>query len=42
MLNYNHTIKEEKLYQGLQMIEMKPVMKLIVRGKKREFLSAIG
>ena len=42
MLNYNHTIKEEKSYQGLQMIEMKPVMKLIVRGKKREFLSAIG
>ena len=42
MLNYNHTIKEEKSYQGLQMNEIKPVMKLIVRGKKREFLSAIG
>ena len=42
MLNYNHTIKEEKSYQGLQMNEVKPVMKLIVRGKKREFLSAIG
>ena len=42
MLNYNHTIKEEKSYQGLQMIELRPVMKLIVRGKKREFLSAIG
>ena len=33
MLNYNHTIKEEKSYQGLQMNEVKPVMKLIVRGK---------
>ena len=42
MLNYNHTLKEEKSYQGLQMNEVKPVMKLIVRGKKREFLSAIG
>ena len=42
MLNYNHTIKEEKSFQGLQMNEVKPVMKLIVRGKKREFLSAIG
>ena len=42
MLNYNHTIKEEKSYQGLKINEVKPVMKLIVRGKKREFLSAIG
>ena len=42
MLNYNHTIKEEKSFQGLQMNEVKPVMKLIVRGKKREFLSAVG
>ena len=42
MLNYNHTIKEEKSYQGLQMIEVRPVMKLIVRGKKREFISAVG
>jgi len=42
MLNYNQTIKEKKSYQGLQMNEIKPVMKLIVRGKKREFLSAFG
>ena len=42
MLNYNHTIKEEKSYQGLQMNEVKPVMKLIIRGKKRDFLSAVG
>tara|TARA_B100001057_G_scaffold424612_1_gene447485 strand:- start:608 stop:1153 length:546 start_codon:yes stop_codon:yes gene_type:complete len=42
MLNYTNTITEEKSYSGLQMKEMKPVMKLILRGKKREFLSAIG
>ena len=42
MLNYNQPIKEQKSYQGLQMSEIYPVMKLIIRGKKREFLSAIG
>ena len=42
MLNYTNTITEEKFYSGLQMREIKPVMKLIIRGKKREFLSAIG
>jgi len=42
MLNYTNTITEEKSYSGLQMTEIKPIMKLIVRGKKREFLSAVG
>jgi sarcosine oxidase subunit gamma len=42
MLNYTNVITEEKSYSGLQMKEIKPVMKLIIRGKKREFLSAIG
>ena len=42
MLNYINVIAEEKSYPGLQMKEIKPVMKLIIRGKKREFLSAIG
>ena len=42
MLNYTNVIGEEKSYSGLQMKEIKPIMKLIVRGKKREFLSAIG
>ncbi len=42
MLNYNPALTEEKLYQDLQMKEIKPVMKLILRGKKREFFSAIG
>ena len=42
MLNYTNAITEEKSYSGLQMKEFRPVMKLIIRGKKREFLSAIG
>ena len=42
MLDYTNTITDEKSYSGLQMKEIKPVMKLIIRGKKREFLSAVG
>ena len=42
MLTYNQAIKQEKSYQGLQMSEINPVMKLIIRGKKRNFLSAVG
>ena len=42
MLNYSNTITDDKSYSGLQMKEIKPVMKLIIRGKKREFLSAVG
>ena len=35
MLNYNQTLPEQTLLQDLQMKEIKPIMKLIVRGKKR-------
>ena len=42
MLNYTNAITDEKSYSGLQIKEIRPIMKLIVRGKKREFLSAIG
>ena len=42
MLNYTNVITEERSFSGLQMKEIKPVMKLIIRGKKREFLSAVG
>ena len=42
MLNYSNAITKEKSYSGLQMKEVKPIMKLILRGKKREFLSAVG
>ena len=42
MLNYDQALPEKKLLQDLQMKEIKPIMKLIVRGKKREFISAVG
>ena len=42
MLNYSNAITEEKSYSGLQIKEIKPIMKMIVRGKKREFLTAVG
>ena len=42
MLNYNQTLPDKKLYQDIQMKEIKPIMKLIIRGKKREFFSAVG
>ena len=42
MLNYNQALPENKSLQDLQMKEIKPIMKLILRGKKREFISAIG
>ena len=42
MLNYSNPITEQKSYSGLQLKEINPIMKIIVRGKKREFLSAIG
>ena len=41
MLNYNTTIKENKSYSNLEMKEIKPIMKLIIRGKTKEFNSAI-
>ena len=42
MLNYNQALTEKKSFQDLQISEIKAIMKLIVRGKKREFFSAIG
>lgn len=33
MLSYNSALSEEKLYQDLQIKEIQPIMKLIVRGK---------
>ena len=42
MLNYNNALQEDKSYKDLQMKEVKPIMKLILRGKKREFISAVG
>ena len=42
MLNYNQALPKGTSIQDLQMKEIKPIMKLIIRGKKREFISAIG
>ena len=42
MLNYNQVLDKNISIQNLQMKEIKPIMKLIIRGKKREFISAIG
>ena len=42
MLNYHQALSEKILLQDLQVKEITPVMKLIVRGKKREFISAVG
>ena len=42
MLDYNQAIPGQTLLQDLQLKEIKPIMKLIVRGKKREFISAVG
>jgi sarcosine oxidase subunit gamma len=42
MLNYSPALPKEAFIQDLQMKEISPIMKLIVRGKKREFISAVG
>ena len=41
MLNYNTTIKQTKTYLDLEMKEIKPIMKLIIRGRTKEFITAI-
>ena len=42
MLNYNRALSDEKSYQDLQIREVQPIIKIIIRGKKREFFSAVG
>mgnify|MGYP006001046767 CR=1 FL=1 len=42
MLNYNKALPEQKNFQKIQIHEIKPIMKLIIRGKKREFISSVG
>ena len=42
MLNYNQSLPEKRSFQDLQISEISPIMKLIIRGKKREFFSALG
>tara|TARA_B110001452_G_C14954115_1_gene333689 strand:- start:24 stop:587 length:564 start_codon:yes stop_codon:yes gene_type:complete len=42
MLNYNTSIKRNKSYADLEMKEIKHVMKLIIRGKTKDFITTIG
>ena len=42
MLDYKTSIKGDITYSDLVIKEIKPVMKLIIRGKTKEFISAIG
>ena len=42
MLNYNSTIKENKKYNDLVIKEIVPIMKLNIRGKKKEFFTNVG
>ena len=42
MLNYNSPIKVNKNYLDLTIKEIYPVMKLNIRGKKREFFTNVG
>ena len=42
MLNYNSPIKENKTYKDLSIKEVEPIMKINLRGNKKEFLTAVG
>ena len=42
MLNYNSVIKNEINHENVSIKEISPVIKINVRGKKREFLTNIG
>ena len=42
MLNYNQVLSGKRSFQDLQISEITPIIKLIIRGKKREFFSALG
>ena len=42
MLNYNNILKDELNHNGLSIREISPVMKLNLRGKRREFFTTVG
>ena len=42
MLNYNSPIKDQLNYNDISVKEISPIMKLNLRGKKREFFTAAG
>ena len=42
MLNYKTSINGDITYSDLEIKEIKPIMKLIIRGKTKDFITAIG
>ena len=42
MLNYKTSIKGDIAYSDLEIKEIKPIMKLIIRGKTKDFITTIG
>ena len=42
MLNYNSPIKDQVNYNDISVKEISPIMKLNLRGKKREFFTTVG
>jgi sarcosine oxidase, subunit gamma len=42
MLNYKTSIKGDVTHSDLEIKEIKPIMKLIIRGKTKDFIKAIG
>ena len=42
MLNYNSVLNDELNHNGLSVKEVSPIMKLNLRGKKREFFTSVG
>ena len=42
MLSYNTSIKEDKSYTDLKMKEIKSIIKLIIRGKTKDFITPVG
>ena len=42
MLNYNSPINDQIVYSDISIKEVSPIMKLNLRGKKREFFTTVG
>ena len=42
MLNYNSPINDQKEYSEIRISEVEPILKLNLRGKKRDFMTKIG
>ena len=42
MLNYNSPINDQKEYSEIRISEVEPILKLNLRGKKRDFITKIG